>query len=210
MVDATDLTSTANMMGNTQSLQLIADTLGISLQTLLILSGILLFWALIWKGFALWKSVKNTKMVWFIAFLISQTYGILEIPYMFIFSKIKDEKKFKQVHDGLLIVSIIFVLLSFWKLGFIIVSGILLSWFVVSILQKSLDNKDKLWMFLGIIALIIGVYVISASFSANYLTEVESLKLSMSLLLGVLLTFIVPAIYYLFKVRSSKSKKSKK
>lgn len=205
MVDATDLTSTTNIIGNTQSIQLIADTLGISLQTLLLLSGIVLVWALIWKGFALWKSVKNTKTVWFIVFLISQTYGILEIPYIFIFSKIKDEKKFKQIHDGLLIVSIIFILLSFWKLGFIIFSGIFLSWFVVSILQKNLDNKDRLWMFLGIIALIIGVFIISAN-----LPTAESFKLSMPLLLGVLLTSIIPAVYYFLKIRSSKSKKNKK
>jgi hypothetical protein len=44
-------------------------------------------WSLIWKGFALWKAAKQDDKTWFIALLIINTAGILEIFYIFIFSK---------------------------------------------------------------------------------------------------------------------------
>ena len=49
-------------------------------------------WSLVWKGFALWKSAKNGQRNWFIALLILNTFGILEIIYIFYFSKIKNKK----------------------------------------------------------------------------------------------------------------------
>ncbi|PIN93728.1 hypothetical protein COU54_02065 [Candidatus Pacearchaeota archaeon CG10_big_fil_rev_8_21_14_0_10_31_24] len=50
-------------------------------------------WNLIWKGFAWWKSARNNHPVWFIAFILIQTMGILEILYIFLFSKIDLNKK---------------------------------------------------------------------------------------------------------------------
>ena len=44
-------------------------------------------WALVWKGIALWKSAKNNQRNWFILILIANTFGILEIIYVFYFSK---------------------------------------------------------------------------------------------------------------------------
>lgn len=52
----------------------------------------LLVWSLIWKGFALWKSARNGQRNWFIAMLVVNTIGILEIIYLFYFSKKKTEK----------------------------------------------------------------------------------------------------------------------
>ena len=52
-------------------------------------------WAAIWKGFALWRAAKNSQMYWFIALLIFNTVGILEILYLFVFSK-KAIKKAKS------------------------------------------------------------------------------------------------------------------
>jgi len=51
-------------------------------------------WSLIWKGFALWKAAKNNQRNWFIALLVLNTIGILEIIYIFYLSKSKpmDEK----------------------------------------------------------------------------------------------------------------------
>jgi len=46
----------------------------------------LLVWALVWKGMALWKSAKLSHRGWFIAILILQTFGILEIIYLYVFS----------------------------------------------------------------------------------------------------------------------------
>lgn len=44
-------------------------------------------WSAIWKGFALWKSARKSHKAWFIALLILNTLGVLEILYIFVFSK---------------------------------------------------------------------------------------------------------------------------
>jgi hypothetical protein len=46
-------------------------------------------WVLPWKGVALWKAAKNGSKPWFIALLILNTLGILEILYIFVFGKKK-------------------------------------------------------------------------------------------------------------------------
>lgn len=56
------------------------------LTKLLILS---LIWVLPWKAVALWKSAKNSQKWWFIAMLVINTMAILEIVYIFYFSKKK-------------------------------------------------------------------------------------------------------------------------
>ena len=53
---------------------------------------LLTFWSLIWKGLALWKSAHNEQRNWFIVLLILNTFGILEIIYIFYFSKKKSAK----------------------------------------------------------------------------------------------------------------------
>lgn len=50
-------------------------------------------WTLPWKGWALWKAARLKEKVWFIVLLIVNTLGILEILYIFIFSKGKKEPK---------------------------------------------------------------------------------------------------------------------
>lgn len=50
---------------------------------------LILLWTLPWKGVALWKAAKNNSKWWFIAILIINTLAILEILYIFIFSKKK-------------------------------------------------------------------------------------------------------------------------
>jgi len=49
-------------------------------------------WSLIWKGIALWKSAKNNQRNWFLAILIINSFGILEIIYIFYLAKKKTEK----------------------------------------------------------------------------------------------------------------------
>jgi len=46
-------------------------------------------WTLPWKGVALWKSARNAQKGWFIALLVLNTLAILEITYIFYFSKKK-------------------------------------------------------------------------------------------------------------------------
>jgi methionyl-tRNA synthetase len=48
-------------------------------------------WTLPWKGVALWKSARNGSMVWFVVLLIFNTLAILEILYIFVFSKKKTQ-----------------------------------------------------------------------------------------------------------------------
>jgi hypothetical protein len=49
----------------------------------------LLAWSIAWKGLALWKASKNDQRNWFIAVLVINTLGILEIIYLFRFAKKK-------------------------------------------------------------------------------------------------------------------------
>ena len=48
---------------------------------------ILLAWSLVWKGMALWKAAKKGDKRWFIVFMVINTLGILEILYLYVFSK---------------------------------------------------------------------------------------------------------------------------
>jgi methionyl-tRNA synthetase len=48
---------------------------------------IAIIWTAIWKACALWKSARLNQKVWFIILLIVNTLGILEILYIFVFSK---------------------------------------------------------------------------------------------------------------------------
>lgn len=47
----------------------------------------ILLWTIPWKGVALWRAVKRGEKKWFIALLIFNTLAILEIIYIFVFSK---------------------------------------------------------------------------------------------------------------------------
>ena len=53
---------------------------------------LLVLWELPWKGYALWKAAKQGDKVWYIILLIISTGALLEILYIFFFSK----KEFKD------------------------------------------------------------------------------------------------------------------
>jgi len=53
---------------------------------------IVILWVLPWKGYALWLAARNTHKWWFIVLLVVNTLAILDILYIFIFSKPKKEK----------------------------------------------------------------------------------------------------------------------
>jgi len=50
-------------------------------------------WSLTWKGFALWRAAKNHDKAWFVALLVINTLGVLEMFYLFVFSKRKPTAK---------------------------------------------------------------------------------------------------------------------
>lgn len=54
---------------------------------------VLMLWSLVWKGIALWKAARNSAKVWFTVLLVVNTIGILEILYIYVFSK-------KSRHEG--------------------------------------------------------------------------------------------------------------
>lgn len=50
---------------------------------------VIVLWSLVWKGLALWHAAKRGEKWWFIALLVINTLGILEIIYLFVIAKIK-------------------------------------------------------------------------------------------------------------------------
>lgn len=44
---------------------------------------VVVLWSLVWKALALWRAAKRGDMWWFIAMLLLNTAGILEIIYLF-------------------------------------------------------------------------------------------------------------------------------
>ena len=57
------------------------------------LSAIALIWVVIWKGIALWKSARKGQSYWFVALLIINTLGLLEILYIFVFSRLGKKRE---------------------------------------------------------------------------------------------------------------------
>ena len=51
---------------------------------------LLAVWSVYWKGRALWKAARLGHLGWFIALLLINTAGILDILYIYIFSKPKE------------------------------------------------------------------------------------------------------------------------
>lgn len=64
---------------NIESINLLASWIGVN--PFMILAA--LIWTLAWKGIALWRSAQLRQKYWFIAILIINTLGILEIIYLF-------------------------------------------------------------------------------------------------------------------------------
>lgn len=49
--------------------------------------ALVVIWTLPWKGVALWKAARKSDRLWFIALLVLHSLAILEILYIFVFSK---------------------------------------------------------------------------------------------------------------------------
>ncbi|MCJ7786696.1 DUF5652 family protein [Patescibacteria group bacterium] len=50
-------------------------------------------WVLPWKGVALWRASRNSHKGWFVAILVVNTMAVLEIIYIFFFSKKREPKE---------------------------------------------------------------------------------------------------------------------
>lgn len=54
---------------------------------------LILAWTLYWKGTALWRAARLGHKEWFIALLIINTMGLLEIAYLYYFTNSEDTEK---------------------------------------------------------------------------------------------------------------------
>lgn len=63
------------------------------------LIALLTLWTIPWKGMALWKASKLNKKPWFIVLLITNTLGILEILYLYVFSKKQKTEEIKPIQQ---------------------------------------------------------------------------------------------------------------
>lgn len=48
---------------------------------------LVMIWSTFWKGIALWRAAHSDQKYWFVAMLILNTIGILELVYLFRFAK---------------------------------------------------------------------------------------------------------------------------
>lgn len=54
-----------------------------------LIATLIVLWSLPWKVLALWKSARQNQKWWFLAFILINTVGLLEILYLFVLSKTK-------------------------------------------------------------------------------------------------------------------------
>ncbi|XOB40542.1 MAG: DUF5652 family protein [Candidatus Nealsonbacteria bacterium] len=59
---------------------------------------LIILWTIPWKAVALWRASKNNHRKWFVALLVLNTLAVLEIIYIFFFSKLK--KTELKEHEG--------------------------------------------------------------------------------------------------------------
>lgn len=55
--------------------------------------GLIFIWSYVWKLLALWKAATQKSVVWFIVLALVNTVGILEILYIYVFSKMKHSQR---------------------------------------------------------------------------------------------------------------------
>lgn len=54
---------------------------------------LLIAWTLPWEVIALWKAARNNDKPWFVVLLIVNSLAVLEIAYIFFFSKRQKQQK---------------------------------------------------------------------------------------------------------------------
>ncbi len=59
---------------------------------------LLAIWSLVWKGMALWKAAHREEKIWFVVLLIVNTAGILDILYLYVFSR--EKKNIQGIVDN--------------------------------------------------------------------------------------------------------------
>ena len=57
----------------------------------------ILIWTIAWKAVAAWRAARNGHLIWFVAFFIVNTIGILPIVYLAWFQDVDYSKRGKKV-----------------------------------------------------------------------------------------------------------------
>lgn len=57
---------------------------------------VFILWSVVWKGLALWHSARRGQYWWFLALLVINTAGILEIIYLFFVAKLHVKDLFSK------------------------------------------------------------------------------------------------------------------
>lgn len=52
-----------------------------------LLLAVVMIWSITWKGIALWNAARNEQRTWFIAVLLINIVGLLEITYLMFFQE---------------------------------------------------------------------------------------------------------------------------
>ncbi len=53
---------------------------------------VLIVWSLYWKAKALWRAARRGDKAWFIALILVQSLGILDILYLYVFSQYEEQQ----------------------------------------------------------------------------------------------------------------------
>lgn len=59
---------------------------------------LLIVWMMFWKGIILWHTARENKKNWFIFFLIVNTFGVLEIIYLYVWPMFM-KKENLEIHE---------------------------------------------------------------------------------------------------------------
>ena len=54
---------------------------------------LLIIWSVIWKSIELWHEARNKQLAWFIALIVINTAGVLEVLYLIFFRKNRGESQ---------------------------------------------------------------------------------------------------------------------
>lgn len=77
---------------NQMGIEAIATSFGISPGVFLAIFLLISVWSLAVKGYALWHAARLEQRAWFIAMLVLNTFGILELVYLFFFRAKEEEE----------------------------------------------------------------------------------------------------------------------
>ena len=73
------------------------DTIAQALQTNPYLLYAIVVWSGVWKAIALWHAARGNQLAWYVALVIINTLGVLEIIYLLFFRKRKPEPRFTRI-----------------------------------------------------------------------------------------------------------------